>query len=201
YLEYVKTPLVLEKLRVEIGHEKFIEGLSLFLKQNYFRVGTLAGLQTALEEVCGWSLDWFFLPWFDNSRLPDYSFTGAVYDRVEGTLLVTIEDENEVYNTHSYSQQVPIRVLDSAHEILNDRVAWINGTTTLTLEVAREPDEVILLYDDYILVELAEQDIHSLSTRNIQIAGDIPLIVGLEVIAVIATIAIVVAWYIRRRES
>ncbi|MFW9911940.1 MAG: M1 family metallopeptidase [Candidatus Thorarchaeota archaeon] len=200
YLEYVKAPLVLEKLRVEIGHEKFIEGLSLFLKQNYFRVGTLAGLQAALEVVCGNSLDWFFLPWFENARLPDYSFTGAVYDREEGTLLVTIEDENEAYNTYSYSQQVPIRVLDSTHEILNDKVVWINSTTTLTLEVTREPDEVILLYDDYILVELPEQDIHSLSTRNIQIAGEFPLIVILEVIAVIATITIVVAWYIRRRE-
>ncbi len=201
YLEYVKAPLVLEKMRVEIGHQKFIEGLSLFLKQNYFRVGTLAGLQAALETVCGGSLDWFFLPWFNNPRLPDYSFTGAVYDREEGTLLVTVEDENEVYNPYSYSQQVPIKVLGSAGEVLNDRVVWINGTTTLTLEVTGEPDEVILLYDDYILVELAEQGIHSLSTRNIQIAGEFPLVVGLGVIAVIATITIIVVGYIRRRAS
>ncbi|MFX1607147.1 MAG: M1 family metallopeptidase, partial [Promethearchaeota archaeon] len=53
YIGYVKTPLILEKLRIEIGHERFIEGLALFFKQNYFRIGTLAGLQDALEEVYG----------------------------------------------------------------------------------------------------------------------------------------------------
>ncbi len=201
YIGYVKTPLILEKLRVEIGHEKFIEGLALFFKQNYFRIGTLAGLQDALEAVCGGSLDWFFLPWFDNPRLPDYSFTGVVYDRVEGTLIVTIEDENEAYNPWSYSQQVPIIVLGSTGEVLSDEVVWINGTTSLTLEVAGTPDEVILLYDDYILVELSEQGIHSLSTKEIQITGEFALVVVFGAIAVIATITIIVVVYIRRRAS
>jgi aminopeptidase N len=201
YIGYVKTPLILEKLRIEIGHEKFIEGLALFFKQNYFRIGTLAGLQAALEAVCGGSLDWFFLPWFDNPRLPDYSFTDVVYDRVEGTLIVTIEDENEAYNPWSYSQQVPIIVLGSTGEVLSDEVVWINGTTSLTLEVAGTPDGVILLYDDYILVELSEQGIHSLLTKEIQIAGEFALVVVLGAIAVIATITIIVVGYIRRRAS
>ena len=201
YIGYVKTPLILEKLRIEIGHEKFIEGLALFFKQNYFRIGTLAGLQDALEMVCGGSLDWFFLPWFDNPRLPDYSFTSVVYDRVEGTLMVTIEDENEAYNPYPYSQRVPIRVLGSMNDVLNDEIVWINGTTSLTLGVVGEPHEVSLLYDDYILVELVEQGIHSLSTRNIQIIGEVPLILILEVIAVITTVTIVAAIYIRRRAT
>jgi len=201
YIGYVKTPLILEKLRIEIGHEKFIEGLGLFCKQNYFGVGTIADLQDALETVYGGSLDWFFLPWFDNPRLPDYSFTSVVYDREEGTLNVTIEDENEAYNPYSYSQQVPIRILDSADEILSGEVMWINGTTTLTLEVTGEPDEVRLLYDDYILVELTGQDIHYLSTRDIQIAGDffIAIVIGAVVVITVTTIVVVV--YIRGRES
>ena len=201
YIGYTKAPLIFEKLRIEIGHEKFIEGLGLFCKQNYFRVGTLAGLQAAMEVVCEESLDWFFLPWFDNPRLPDYSFTDAIYDRAEGTLTVTIEDENEAFNPYSYSQQVPIRVLSSTNEVLYDEVVWINGTTTLTLEVAGEPDEVSLLYDDYILVELAEQGIHSLTTTNIQMVGEFPLLMVLVGIAAIAPIAIVAVIYIRRRGS
>ncbi len=201
YIEYVKTPLILEKLRVEIGHEKFIEGLSLFFKQNYFLIGTLAGLQDALEVVCGESLDWFFLPWFDNPRLPNYSFTSAVYDRDKGTLTVTIEDENDAYNPHSYSQKVPIRVLSFTDEILSDTVIWINGTTDLTLEVVGEPYEVSLLYDNYILVELSAQNIHSLSTRNIQAAGELPLILILGTVAAIAVVIVVLAIYIRRKES
>ena len=201
YIGYTKAPLIFEKLRVEIGHEKFVEGFSLFCKQNYFRVGTLADLQDALEVVCEESLDWFFLPWFDNPRLPDYSFTNAVYDRVEGTLVVTVEDENEAYNSYSYSQQVPIRVLSSTDEVLYDQVVWINGTTTLTLEVAGEPDEVSLIYDDYILVELTEQSIHSLTTRDIQIVREFPLLVVLVGIVVLTPIAIVAVRYIRRRAS
>jgi len=201
YIGYVKAPLILEKLRIEIGHEKYIEGLALFFKQNYFRIGTLAGLQETLEMVCGVSLDWFFLPWFDNPRLPDYSFTSVVYDRAEGILTVTIEDENEVYNTYSYSQQVPIIVLSSTYEVLNDEVVWINGTTSLTLEVVGAPYEVRLLYDDYILVELAEQEIHSLSTQNIQVDGEFFVAIVIGAVVVILTITAVVAVYIRRRKS
>ncbi|MFX1578931.1 MAG: M1 family metallopeptidase [Promethearchaeota archaeon] len=203
YIEYTKTPLILEKLRIEIGQEKFIAGLSFFLKQNYFRIGTLAGLQDAMEQVYGGSLDWFFLPWFDNSRLPDYSFTNAIYDREEGTLMVTIEDENEAYNPYSYSQTVPIQVIGTMGGILDERTVWINSTTVVTLEMAREPHWVVLLYDDYILVELAEQDTHSLSTTEIQRVGNllpdlIPVVI-LGAIAVIATIAILVVGYNRRR--
>lgn len=201
YIGYVKTPLILEKLRIEIGHSRFVEGLALFFKQNYFRIGTLDGLQDALEAVCGWSLDWFFLPWFDNPRLPDYSFAGAVYDNVEGTLRVTIEDENEDSNPYSYSQQVPIRVLGFGDEVLNEEIVWINGTTILTLEVTGEPYEVSLLYDDYILVELTEQDIHSLSTRDIQVVGEFPIVIVVGAIAAIAVIVVVLAIYIRRKGS
>jgi len=201
YIGYVKTPLILEKLRIEIGHERFIEGLALFFKQNYFKIGTLAGLQDALEAVCGGSLDWFFLPWFDNPRLPDYSFTDAVYHKEAGTLMVTIEDENEDYNPYTYSQQVPIRVLSSTNEVLYDEVIWVNGTTILTLEVAAAPYEVSLLYDDYILVELAEQGIHSLSTRDIQVAGDFDGAIVLGIVAVIVSITIVTVEYIRKRKS
>ncbi|MFW9833125.1 MAG: M1 family metallopeptidase [Candidatus Thorarchaeota archaeon] len=203
YIEYVKAPLILEKLRIEIGHERFIEGMSLFLKQNYFRIGTLSGLQVAMEEAYGGSLDWFFLPWFDNSRLPDYSFTNVVYDREEGTLMVTIEDENEAYNLYSYSQKVPIQVIGTMGEILDERTVWINSTTVVALEMTGVPDEVVLLYDNYILVELAEQDTHSLSTTEIQRAGNllpdlIPVLV-LGAVAVIVTIAIVMVGYNRRR--
>jgi hypothetical protein len=203
YIEYTKTPLIFEKLHIEIGHEKFIAGLSLFLKQNYFRIGTLNGLQAAMEQVYGGSLDWFFLPWFDNSRLPDYSFTNVIYNREDGTLMVTIEDENEAYNPYSYSQKVPIQVIGTMGEILDERTVWINSTTVVTLEMAREPHWVVLLYDDYILVELAEQDTHSLSTTEIQRVGNllpdlIPIVV-LGAIAVITTIAILVVGYNRRR--
>jgi len=201
YIEYVKTPLILEKLRVEIGHEKFIEGLSLFFKQNYFLIGTLAGLQDALEVVCGESLEWFFLPWFDNPRLPDYSFTSAVYDKEEGSLSVTVVDENEANNPHSYSQKVPIRVLSYTDEVLINTVVWINGTTVLTLEVVGEPYEVSLLYDNYILVELSAQNIHSLSTRDIRVAGEFTLILILGTLAVIMVVIIVFAICIRRKGS
>ena len=203
YIEYTKTPLILEKLRIEIGHERFIEGMSLFLKQNYFKIGTLAGLQVAMEEAYGGSLDWFFLPWFDNSRLPDYSFTNVVYDRENGTLMVTIEDENEAYNPYSYSQKVPIQVTDTMGGILNDRTVWINGTTVVTLEMTGEPYAVVLLYDNYILVELAEQDTHSLITSKIQKGGILPpdliSVVVLGAIAVTVTLVIFIVEYNRRR--
>ncbi|MFW9968475.1 MAG: M1 family aminopeptidase, partial [Candidatus Thorarchaeota archaeon] len=199
YLGYTKTPLILEKLRTEIGHEKFLEGLALFFKQNYFKIGLLSGLQAAVESVHGGSLDWFFIPWFNNPRLPDYSFGRVVYDRMNSNMTIIIEDENEANNPYAYSQKVPIRVLGTTDEVLAQELIWINSTTILTLEVTGVPREVRLLYDEYILVELADQSIDSLSTRDIENVGEFDVILTIGVIIVIATAVIVAAIRIRRK--
>ncbi len=208
YIDYTKAPLILEKLRVEIGHEKFVESLSHFFKQNYFEIATLPDLQEAFEFVCGQDMDWFFLPWFDNPFLPDYSFAGVVYNWTDDTLTVTIEDLNEDLNLYSYSQRVPVRVYGYYNEILLDEIVWINSTTTFVLSVSTQPAEVSLLYDGYILVDLISYDVDSLSTQSIRFVGTPSLTefwgsIPMEFVAAFAVTGVVwiLAFYVLRKRS
>ncbi|MFW9799534.1 MAG: M1 family metallopeptidase [Candidatus Thorarchaeota archaeon] len=210
YVDYTKTPLILEKLRMEIGHDDFIAGLSDFFKKSYFGIGTLPDLQESLEQVVGRSLDWFFLPYFDNPRLPNYSFASAVYDPSDSTLTVTIEDTNEDVNPYPYSQRAQIRVFGSAYLApvndldldavpertalnLTEETVWINGTTTLTYAVSGIPDEVRLIYEDYLLTELVDLSTEYLATQGIQILGriDVVLLYGGALASVIAVIVFI----------
>ena len=196
YIDYTKAPLILEKLRIEIGHEKFVESLSYFFKQNYFEIATLPDLQEAFEFVCGENMDWFFLPWFDNPFLPDYSFTGVVYNLTDGTVTISVEDLNEVSNPYPYSQQVLVRVVNDFGGVLLEEMVWINGTTIFSRSVSTRPSEVCLDYEDYVLVDLISYDVDSLSTRDIQVVGTPSLtnlwgFIPMELLPVIAVTGIV----------
>ena len=208
YIDYTKAPLIFEKLRVEIGHERFVESLNHFFKQNYFEIATLPDLQEAFEFVYGEDMDWFFLPWFDNPFLPDYSFTGVVYNWTDDTLTVSIEDLNEALNPYSYSQRVPVRVYGYYGEILLDESVWINSTATFVLSVSTQPTRVSLLYDGYILVDLVSNDIDSLDTQNIQLVGTPSLAefwgsIPIEFVVAFAVSGVVwfLAFYVFRKRS
>ncbi len=210
YVDYTKAPLILERLRVEIGHEAFVAGLSLFFKTSYFRFGTLSGLQESMEMAVGGSLDWFFNPFFDNPRLPDYSVSDVFYNSADHTLSLTVEDMNEVSNPYPYAQRVPITVRGSkflaasseldldfpyervSGEILNEDYVWINGTTSLTLTVEGNPEEVRLEYEDYVLVEL-ENAGTEYAAHAVQIVGRIDIVFVYEgtVVALVAAVAVV----------
>jgi len=209
YVDYTKAPLILERLRVEIGHEDFVAGLSLFFKTTYFGIGTLSALQECMEVAVGGSLDWFFLPFFDNPRLPDYSISEVIYNAGDHILSVTVEDLNEDSNPYPYAQRVPITVFGSkfvaadneleldfpydrvSGEILYEGYVWINGTTSLTFTVEGNPDEVRLEYDDYVLVELENTGIEY-AAHAVQIVGRIDVMLAYEGTLVVLVAAITV---------
>jgi aminopeptidase N len=208
YIDYTKAPLILEKLRVELGHEKFVASLSHFFKQNYFDIATLPGLQEAFEFVCGEDMDWFFLPWFDNPFLPDYSFTSVVYNWTDDTLTVSIEDLNENTNPYSYSQRVQVRVNSPYGATPIDDTVWINSTTTFVLFVPTRPTKVSLLYNDYTLVDLVSNDIDSLNTQSIRFVGTPSLAefwgsIPIEFVVAFAVTGVlwVLAFYVFRKRS
>jgi len=209
YIDYIKTPLVLERLRVEIGHEAFVAGLSHFFKKCYFRIGTLSALQDSMEGAFGGSLDWFFLPFFDNPRFPDYWFSNVVYNYPDSTLSLTIEDRNQDSNPYPFAQRVPLRVWGTGYQqipshIIFEDTVWINGTTNLILPLTGEPDEVMLIYGDYVLVELTDAGTVSLATQDIQVVGYVDpfLIYQLIVVALVGIVAIAaVGSFLRSRRT
>ncbi|MBA7641983.1 hypothetical protein ES703_49669 [subsurface metagenome] len=169
YLGYTKTNTILEKLRLTLGHEKFIEGLTYFFQDHYFEIADLTDLQNAFETVVGESLDWFFFPWFDNPYLPKYNFVNVIYDATSKILNITIEDINENLNQYSYSQQVPLNIFSSDSSLIFSDNEWINGTTSLLIQLEKTPQRVVLNYTDFVLVQFSDYNLDYLETTDITI--------------------------------
>ncbi len=202
YVDYTQTPLVLEKLRITLGHDIFISGLQLFFKEFYFGIATLHDLQTAFEDVYGQDLDWFFFPWFENAFLPLYEIKNAQYDGAATTLTFDIIDANEQQNPYIYSQQVPVIVYGNQDNILAETNAWINGTTTLTLQISASPSLIVLDYTGYILVQLPDE-----STNSYEYGGwGISVIYPIDPIMLTIGISVVVAtpllvYYVKKKRE
>jgi len=172
YIAYSKAPMVLEKLRLTIGNSTFFSGLTHFFQEHYFGVALLSDLQQSLEFFVGESLDWFFIPWFDNEYLPKYSFKSVVYDASKKKINITIEDTNEAVNSYYYSQEVPLRIDSASGTEYNARI-WINGTTNLIIPIEKKPTMVRLSYaNNDVLVQFSENDLDHLTTTNIQVINE-----------------------------
>jgi len=113
FASYRKAPLILEKLRQTLGNVNFIEGVRLYFQTWKFRHATLKDLQEVFEFVNKSSLDWFFLPWYNNAYLPAYRFSSHDYNADSGNLSLTIKDLSEPVNEYNYSQQVPLEIYNT----------------------------------------------------------------------------------------
>ncbi|MHA1106253.1 MAG: M1 family metallopeptidase [Promethearchaeota archaeon] len=151
---YYKAPLILEKLRQNIGHGNFINGLKLYYEQHRFDHAILSDLQESFESVIGASLDWFFFPWFDNPYLPKYSFKSHAFNSETNVLTFIIEDVNEPLNQYTYYQEVPYLIYDTNNQIIESSTVAINGTTTVQTTLSNTPFRIDVLYNNYVLVQL-----------------------------------------------
>ena len=154
YIGYRKTPLIFEKLRNTIGNSIFIAGLKQFFEEKKYKIALLSDLQLIMENEYGNSLDWFFLPWFDNDFLPKYNISSCVYNATEMTLKITINDLNRPLNSYGYSQQIPINIYDKSNYTIHSDIFWVNSTTILNIPMTSEPVKVRLEYTDDVLVQL-----------------------------------------------
>jgi len=168
YLAYTKAPTILEKLRSIIGLDNFIYGLRLFTHENFFEIARLIDLQEAIEIISGVSLNWFFLPWFNNPYLPKYSFTSVTYNTQSKLINITVEDINENLNPYSYSQQIPITIYSNGSTLEFSDYKWINGTTSLIIPIQKKPVRVILNYTENVLVQFLDYDLNYLETIDIE---------------------------------
>ncbi|MFW9918145.1 MAG: M1 family metallopeptidase [Candidatus Thorarchaeota archaeon] len=191
FVDYIQTPLILEKLRRTIGEEAFLGSLRHFFDGYSFGIATLNDLQESFESVYGSDLDWFFLPWFSNGLLPDYAIDDAVFNTQESTLTIRIIDLNEESNDHAYRQEIPIKILDDSDNVVVDTVVWVNGTTDCSFPLVNNPSEIQLDYSGYILVQLPDAETTSYVYRNVRLDFGVDL-VFLTITAVVVVIVIVV---------
>jgi aminopeptidase N len=200
YVDYTQMPVILEKLRLTIGETAFPTGLSQFLKEKYFQIATLNDFQNALESSIGRDLDWFFRPWFNNPYLPDYAIRDATYDTMTSTLSFEIVDLNQDSNAYDYSQQVPVKVYNSAEDELVDAVVWVNGSTTVAFQTTGSPSEIRLDYSDYVIVQLPSAAITYYSTHQIEELSPFTLLLGPAVVLSIL-VATLLVYYLRKRRA
>ncbi|UCD01813.1 MAG: M1 family metallopeptidase [Promethearchaeota archaeon] len=154
YIAYRKTPLILEKLRNTIGNSNFIAGLKQLFEEKKYKIALLSDLHLIMESVYGSSLDWFFLPWFDNDFLPKYNFLECNYYVSQSILKLTINDLNEPLNAYNYSQQVQLQISDSGGSIIYNEWVWINRTTTFNISLTSKPLKVRLEYGNEVIAQL-----------------------------------------------
>ncbi|MHA2184363.1 MAG: M1 family metallopeptidase [Promethearchaeota archaeon] len=171
YLAYTKAPTIFEKLRSEIGLTNLIYGLQHFTQENFFEIARLIDLQQSMELTSGLSLDWFFLPWFNNPYLPKYNFSSVIYNAQSKEINITIIDDNEQLNPYSYSQQIPITVYSSGSTVEFSDYKWINGTTSIVLPIQKTPVRVRLDYIDNVLVQFTDYGLNYLETTDIDVVN------------------------------
>jgi len=172
---YIKTPTVLEHLRQTVLLNDFIPGLRFFFQTYYFDFATLSDLKHAFETVYGDSLDWYFLPWFNNAYLPKYNFTQVTYDTGTDIMNITIIDLNENLHEYNYSQKIELRVYSIGAVLRFSERIWINSTTTISITLEDIPESVVLLYDDNVLVQLSYLDQDELITEDIEVSYTVPV--------------------------
>ena len=173
YTAYRKTPVVLENFRRIMGLETLIYGIRLFTHENFFDIATLEDFQQALETTAGESLDWFFLPWFNNPYLPKYNFTSVIYDAQSKLINITVEDVNEFLNPYSYSQTIPIEIYSSGSTLEFSGSKWINSTTSVIIPIQNKPVRVVLNYAENVPVQFAEYGLNYLETIDIITVNEI----------------------------
>ena len=202
YIDYTKGPCMMEKLRQTLGHDTFIASLCHFFEEFKYKIAILPDLQDAFEDVVGESLDWLFLPLFDNPFLPNYDFQSVRYDVSEGSLFITVQDLNQATNPYSYSQEIPLLVYDANNqEVINEEV-WINGTTTLSYSMSSQPSKVRLIFSDFVLVQLEEYGNSFIETETIEIIAPPPdpLFIYIGVLSTVIVGALVILFLINRRK-
>ena len=139
-----------------LGDDVYLSGIQLFFNRFEFKIAWLDDLQDAFEETYGKSLDWFFLPWFNNIYLPKYNFTSAIFDTYSSILNITIEDLNENENEYQYSQYILLEVYDKETNTIYSNEIWINGTTSLSITLTTTPDKMKLIFTQSVLAQAFE---------------------------------------------
>ena len=78
---YGKSLMMWHMIRRKLGDETFKKGFSLFYNDNKFRKAGFGNIRTALEEVSGTDLGWFFDQWVNHTGAPELAIKEVRNDK------------------------------------------------------------------------------------------------------------------------
>jgi aminopeptidase N len=108
---YQKGCLVLGMLRYVLGDDDFFRTLKYYARKHAWQSVETADFRTAIEEVTGRSLDWFFDQWLTGRGYPEFEVSHH-YDSRAGALRVVVRQvQDEADGTPIFRMPVEIEVL------------------------------------------------------------------------------------------
>lgn len=142
-LSYNKGAMVLNMLRLKMGHTNFIQALRNFLidPNLAFKYATTAQLQPHLEAINGSSLQEFFNDWIYGQGHPRYTINAQNIGN--GNYQLTVNQTSSYTSVPFFDMILPIRFIGTNNEILNTTIDHTSNGQQFTIEVPFTVSSVI----------------------------------------------------------
>ncbi|MFY7811202.1 MAG: M1 family aminopeptidase [Flavobacterium sp.] len=142
-LSYDKGAMVLNMLRLKMGHSNFIQALRNFLSDPNlaFKYATTAQLQPHLEAIHGSSLQEFFNDWIYGQGHPSYTITAQNIGN--GNYQLQVNQTSSHTSVPFFEMILPIRFVGANNEILNTTINHTFNGEQFTIPVPFTVSNVI----------------------------------------------------------
>ena len=104
---YAKGGRVLHMLRRYLGDDAFFLSMKLYLEKNKFKTAEIPDLRTAVEEVTGQDMNWFFDQWFMRAGHPNLKIENS-YDPKSSKVVLKISQLQD--STYTPIYKLPLKI-------------------------------------------------------------------------------------------
>ena len=150
---YKKGAWVLHMLRWVMGDSLFFQGLRHYRSLYQGSTATIPDFQSAMEDIYGGSLQWFFWEWIYQAGYPEFEYNWFLVG--DSSLNLTVHQVQQ--NAPVFSMPAEIMIAGAGDTIVD--TVWLNELTDrFTWKLGFAPDTVILDPNNWILKKVRFTD-------------------------------------------
>ncbi len=135
---YGKGMMLFHMLRLELGDERFLEGLRFFFNQHQFRPAGFQEIQSAFEEVAQRPLGALFSQWVERAGAPELRVEGVAIEAREGGYRLSGQ-LRQVQGGEAYRVGVPVAVSLEGGGVHEATLAMENTTARFDIQLPARP--------------------------------------------------------------
>lgn len=143
YNAYTKPSLMLGELKYVLGDSVFYSAMQEYFKRWNLKHPNEERFVSAMEDISGEKLDWFFNPWLHNTRVLDYGIKKWKKDKQEDGMW-QVDVDIVKHGNREMPQLLEVTMKDGSKE----RIWWKNfqwrKEDTFTFSVKKEPKSIVL---------------------------------------------------------